>query len=127
MQVFSKVDKKVLLTSIAILVVVLLIGLMIYQYMAGSAPEVKNSLGGIQTENNSVINPDNQEPVIEAPEVQIQAGEIQVETKNSSFLSVCLDECGNGICQKVDTNCEKDPSLNCICPETQAECPQDCK
>ena len=42
-------------------------------------------------------------------------------------LTVCLDQCGNGICEQSDPNCGKENSLNCICLESKQDCPQDCK
>jgi hypothetical protein len=46
----------------------------------------------------------------------------------STGLFICADKCGDGVCQTSDPNCgESDSNLNCICPETQQECPQDCQ
>ena len=53
MAVFSKVDKKVLIILVAILVVILLLGFIFYKYMAGSIIKVQNSVGGAQTEQKT--------------------------------------------------------------------------
>lgn len=43
-------------------------------------------------------------------------------------LYVCADRCGDNICQFADPECgEENTNLNCICPETNQDCPQDCK
>jgi uncharacterized protein YxeA len=53
---FSKVDKKVLITLIAVIVMILLFGFLIYQYTAGSMIKVQNLTGGAQTEKSQTIN-----------------------------------------------------------------------
>ena len=127
MAIFSKIDKKILIILIIALVVILLLGIWIYRYLSAGGAKIENSAGGVQTqapatEQNS--NQNNNSP----PQVQIPAGGVQSQGENGGgTLSVCLDKCGDGICQKTDPNCGKDNNLNCICPETPQECPQDCK
>ena len=117
-KLFSKTDKKVLIILIVVLVVILLLGFAIYKYVAGSVDRVRNSVGGVETEQKSN----------NTPQVQIQAGGVQVQGESGGgMLSVCLDKCGDGICQEADLSCGESNNLNCICPETQQECPQDCK
>ncbi len=116
MKIFSKLDKKVLIILITALVVILLIGFIVYKYISGSLVDVKNLTGGAQTEQNNT------------PQVQIQADGVQVQGENGGgTFSVCLDKCGDGVCQETDPNCGKGNGLNCICPENPQECPQDCK
>ncbi|MCX6718465.1 MAG: hypothetical protein NTY81_02585 [Candidatus Staskawiczbacteria bacterium] len=123
--IFSKLDKKVLIILIALVVVILLAGFAIYKYTGNSGIKTQNSAGGAQTQTeqtpeNSSAGQDN--AIISAPQVQIQA---QGENGGGS-LSICVDKCGDGVCQKTDPNCDAN-NLSCICPETLKECPQDCK
>lgn len=137
MTIFSKIDKKVLFILIIIIAIILLVGFIVYQYVAGGYPSgrvnVQNLIGGAQTEKKSDNTSDDQgNPVINAPQVQIQAGGVQAQGEPGGYpglgtLSVCSDKCGDGVCQKTDSNCDKDNNLNCICLETPQECPQDCK
>jgi len=120
---FSKVDKKILLILIVVIAAVLLVGFMVYQYMVSPATKMQNSTGGAQTEVQGSPKEDNNNP-----QVQVEVGGIQAQGGNGQgMLSVCLDKCGDGVCQKTDPNCGKDNNLNCICPETPQDCPEDCK
>ena len=60
-------------------------------------------------------------------QVELQTQGVKAQSANGGgTLSICLDKCGDGICQAQDTTC-KSGDLNCICPETHASCPADCK
>lgn len=112
---FSKIDKKILIWIVIALVVILLLGLAIYRYMKEGGIKVQDTAGGIGTEieNNT-------------PQVQVQPEDIQAQGANGGgTLTVCVDKCGDGICQTSDPECKD--SMNCVCPENQQECPQDCK
>jgi hypothetical protein len=50
MVIFSTVDKKVLIFSTAIIILILLINFLIYKYLPSPIVEVKNIIGGAQTE-----------------------------------------------------------------------------
>lgn len=50
MVIFSTVDKKVLMVSIAIIILILLINLAIYKYLPSPIVEIQNLNGGAQTE-----------------------------------------------------------------------------
>ena len=102
-----------------ILIVILGIGFVVYK-LTLSPVKVQNSAGGAQTENPEIQTP---AAANNSPTTTIQA---QADD-SSIILSVCRDKCGDGICQKIDPNCTKEDQLNCICPETPKECPQDCK
>ena len=120
---FSKIDKKVLIVSGAIIVAILLVVFAVYKYSANSGTEVQNITGGAQTE---VQSPTDQSSNI--PQVQIEAGGIQTEGgSGQGMLTVCMDKCGDGVCQETDPNCGENSNLNCVCPETPQECPQDCE
>ena len=128
MTIFSKIDKRILIILIVALVVILLIGFIVYQYMFFPAGKVQNLTGGEQTEEKSNdVSGDQGKPIIDAPQVQIQAGDVQAQgDSGGGTFSICLDKCEDGICQKIDSNCGED-DISCICPETPQECPQDCK
>lgn len=124
---FSKIDGKVMQILIIALVVILLgVFIIISQYFSGSlssVPKVQDLTGGAQTENNSINKTANN-----TPSVQVQIGGVQANGENGGgILTVCMDKCGDGICQKTDPNCGKNNTLNCICPETSQNCPKDCK
>lgn len=61
--------------------------------------------------------------------IQIDSSGIEINGQSQNpGLTVCLDKCGDGICQTSDPDCGKEGSnLNCICPETKQECFADCK
>ena len=53
---------------------------------------------------------------------------VEVEATSTSpkgMLLVCIDKCGDGICQNVAA-CEEG-DMNCVCTENKQECPADCK
>lgn len=113
--IFSKIDKKILIILIAVVVAILLIVFVAYKYILSPGIKVQNSAGGAQTEKQT-------------QQVQVQVGGVGAQgTNGGGTLSVCIDKCGDGICEKTDPNCSADNNLNCICPETPQECPQDCK
>jgi hypothetical protein len=114
MTLFSKGDKKILIILITAIVVILLFGFVIYQYMLGSGVKVQNITGGAG---------DQGKPTISAPEVQIEAQ----GGNDPGSLSICSDKCGDGICQRTDTDCGGEDNPNCTCLETAQECPQDCE
>ncbi len=95
---FTKIDKKILIILAIAFVIILALGFLVYKYLNFSGVEVENSAGGVKTESEL----------------------------NKGAVTVCLDECGNGKCQKLDPGCDVG-SLNCICAETPQDCPQDCK
>lgn len=121
----TKIDKKVLVILIVVLALVLLIGFAAYKYLTKSASSVQNSIGGANTENqNPADSGENQSDGIPSVQVQLQA--VGGAEEDDGF-SVCLDKCGDGQCQASDSGCDRANNMNCICPETAQECPQDCK
>ena len=50
MAIFSKVDKKVLIISVILLIAFLLVGFILYRYITNSGVNVQNLTGGAQTE-----------------------------------------------------------------------------
>jgi len=109
-------DKKVFKILIIVVVAVSLAGLGTYFYLASSGIKVKNATGGVQTQGNN------------AAPVQIEVGGVKAGGESGQgLLSVCMDKCGDDVCQKTDPNCGEGGNLNCVCPETPQDCPQDCK
>ena len=95
-------EKKILIISIVIIIAAL--------GAAGFFAYVQNSISG--TDN--------------APQVQVQAeGAVTQSDNGAGMLLVCVDKCGDGVCQKSDPECKD--NLNCVCLETPQDCPQDCK
>lgn len=45
----------------------------------------------------------------------------QPAPKNRNTIPICVDRCGDGICQEVVCL-----AAGCPCPETAGSCPQDC-
>ncbi len=118
---FTKMNKKVLIVSIVFLAVLLIAGFFFYKYLNQLPESVENSNEGASTENLSGDQNDN------VPQFQIEEGGIGVQAENGGgSLTVCLDKCGDTICQETDMECEGEGNLNCVCPETPEECPQDC-
>lgn len=129
MAIFSKLDKKTLFILVIILIVILLVSFMVYKYVAGFKTGAQNLSSGTQIQKGSdKISSGSAGSIANNQQVQIEVGGVQAEGNTGlGALSVCLDKCGDGICQKTDPNCSKNNNLNCICPETPQECPQDCK
>lgn len=97
-----KMSKNIMLIGAVILVLILGAIFLAYQY----------NLFGInksQTENQEVQN---------VPDFGT--------TSASAFLMVCVDKCGDNVCQDTVSTCQEN-DLNCTCQETKQECPQDCK
>lgn len=108
--IFTKIDKKVLVILIVVLVVAVILGFSFYKYFISRGLGVKNAAK------------DN------APQVQLNGLDVKAEGQNGGgTLSVCVDECGNGVCQQTDLSCGSGSDLNCICAESAKDCPEDCK
>lgn len=118
---FTKIDKKILIISIAAIVLILLAGFLAFEYLTKPENKIENSIGGTGTE----IQPDNQNSGEEVPKIGVNVGGVQTEGGNQKGLTICSDKCGDGVCQAADPECKKD--MNCICAETPQDCPQDCK
>lgn len=116
-----KINKKVVVVLIIVLAVIVIAGIILLKQFSDNRANVQNSAGGATIENVE----QNQEE----SEVQAEFGDIEIETQGSSSsggLSICMDKCGDNICQAKDEACPEG-SFNCPCEETPAECPQDCQ
>ena len=114
-------SKKKIVVLIIILIVVLIGGFFALEYV--SAPENKtennlNDADGAEVDQNN--NSDNFQP-------EVEIGGVEVNGNNNSGLIICSDKCGDGVCQTKDLECNDKSNLNCTCPETKEDCPQDCK
>lgn len=124
---FSKIDKKVLIVSAVALVIILLAGFFVFRYLNQiKATETQNSLGGASIDNSAEQKNNSAQ---QTSPVDIGAGGVEVNGgsggNGGDGFTVCADRCGDGICQKPDPSCKG--KLNCTCPETPQDCPQDCK
>lgn len=113
--IFSKIDKKILIILSVILVVVLIAGFFVYKYLKDVERTVQNN---------------QEEVIIETPEQEqeqspVNLGNLQIETQPQPGLTICVDKCGDGVCQALDPECKD--SMNCTCAETKVDCPGDCK
>jgi len=124
---FTKIDKKVLIILIITLIIILASVFLIYKYIGSGKTGVENTTGGVSTEeqkNQENSSKDNNTDD-STPQVEIKAEGITGDPSNGGMLIVCVDKCGDGVCQPAGTACVD--SLNCICAETKADCPGDCK
>ena len=109
-------NKKILIISIIVLVVVLALGFIVYKYIVSVPVEVQNVAGGAQVQNDA------------SDQVKVDVDGIKTEPVNGGgTFNICLDKCGDGICQETDPKCGEDINLGCVCLETSQDCPQDCK
>ncbi len=117
---FSKIDKKVLVVAIVILIVVLVAGFFVYKYFILDRKDMNS------TTNQQAVQPTQQSnlPIIEGPKVELQSPTVQTQQQDS--LMICADRCGDNICQKAGQICPSNDNLNCACAETHADCPKDC-
>lgn len=97
-------DKKALIILIIIVALVLAGGFLFFKYSKNNQPEIQNNIGGLDTELEVVAEPGSGE--------------------GGGDFTVCLDQCGDGICQADNGGCT---GFDCTCAETAQECPQDCK
>jgi hypothetical protein len=115
-------NKKNIIISIVVLIALLVVLFFVYEFFSTPKEPVKDVIGGVNTEQPIAPTTNNN-----SDSVQVQTEEIKVEeTTSKGTLTICLDKCGDGFCQTSDPKCDK-PDLNCICLETKADCPQDCK
>lgn len=127
---FTKIDKKVLIVAIVVLLLVLGVVFFAYTYLVSGKKDL-NSNNSQATQQQTIQAPqDNTQennPIIEElekPQIQFQNPTIGTQEKGS--LMICADKCGDGICQKAGEVCPENDHLNCACGETIQECPQDC-
>lgn len=120
-------NKKNLIILAVLLAVVLAVGFFIYRYSTAVKTEGSNSANE-QNQPKTENPPDNSGNQGNPLQVELEQGGIKAEgTDGGGSLSVCSDKCGDGVCQQPDPTCDINNSMNCTCPETPQDCPQDCK
>ena len=118
--VFSKIDRKILMTIGVILVVVLIASLFVYKYSKDVGETVQDD------EEEAIIETSDDQIIAPNENLQIEPGlPAQPGPPAQPGLTICADKCGDGVCQPAGTVCAD--KLNCTCAETKADCPQDCK
>lgn len=113
-------NKKFLIIVIIITVAVVVLAGVWFLFQAKENPPA----GGQPAENSQPKNNIQAEVPAEIPE-----GGAGIEINNESnkgVLLICVDKCGDQICQKSDPNCDFN-TLGCTCSETAEDCPQDCR
>lgn len=115
-------DKKKIGVVIIGLVIIGVAGFLAYKYLSLPGIRNQNLTGGpAQTSSETpVASPQNSgNMVTPLPSLSVEAN------GSGGIFTICSDKCGDGICQKKDPECKD--NMNCICPETKDDCPQDCK
>lgn len=121
-----ELNKKNLIILIVILAIVLVAGFFAYKYFLGVKSENNNPADG-QNQQEAGNVPENSGEQENFPQIELEAGGVKTEGGNTGGgLIICADKCGDGVCQKTDPSCTAG-NMNCTCPETSQECPQDCK
>ena len=119
--IFSKIDKKILIILGVILIVVLIAGFFVYKYLKDVEKTVENN------QEEAII--ETSEQGQERPPVDLGNPQIEIQQQSGlpaqPGLTICVDKCGDGVCQALDPECKD--SMNCICAETKVDCPGDCK
>jgi len=117
---FIMVYRKGLIIAVIALVMLVIFSIIFYQYLL-SKNAAKLLLLSSPTPDMTMITPS------PSPSVHVEAGGFTAEgTNGAGSFTICLDKCGDSICQKEDTACTPG-DFNCTCHETPKECPQDCK
>ncbi|KKP33231.1 MAG: hypothetical protein A2312_00870 [Candidatus Staskawiczbacteria bacterium RIFOXYB2_FULL_32_9] len=117
-------NKKVLVISLVVLIIILVMGVFVFFNLKDVKAPVSNFVSEINNPENGISN--NVEQKVEDPKIEIGIPEIETENgKNPPGLQICVDVCGDGVCQPVGTICKD--NLNCPCEETKEYCPQDCR
>lgn len=110
-------NKKILLIIILLVVVLVIAGYLGFNYY-------KEVNKGEDIQEN--LENDTSSDIIDNP-VQIQDIQVNNDGDNPRGLLVCVDACGDGVCQRAGDPCGDAGNLNCSCAETPQDCPQDCK
>lgn len=114
-------NKKNLIILAVFSAVILVAGFLAYQYFAGTKTENNNPSNG-QNQQNTEVTPGD-ESIIED---NAQSVQIEADTGGGGLI-ICSDKCGDNVCQQPDPDCDMQKSMNCTCPETPQDCPQDCR
>ena len=99
----TSMNKKTLIISIVVIVLLAAFCFSLYAYINQPSDDQ------VQKDNTNV-------PLVE---VKAEPG----SNNSAGILTVCVDECGSGVCQNGESACN---DLSCVCMESKKECPQDC-
>lgn len=115
-------NKKLFILGIIVVVLIVFGGTLVYYKKTADEQKGEDFASLIDNEKNeeSKENSESQLP----PQIEIQA--VSGENASEGSLIICVDKCGDGVCQNEETVCEGG-NLNCVCVETMINCPQDCK
>jgi|SRR3989344_77536 len=116
---FKNMNKKVLIITVVFLVLLLVGGFFTYNYFTKIKTFIPNDENSLNKQGNQQENTQNSQD-----QVNVDISNIEIEEGDKSGLLICVDKCGDSICQKVEDQCN---NLNCVCLEDKQECPQDCK
>ncbi len=111
---FSKIDKKIIISFLGVAVVLAVCGIIVYKLYTGAKPVLQEDTNQQNTQE-------------EQGDADVQILQNGIEVGGGTMqdgLFVCVSKCGDGICQEVGTVCPD--NLNCPCVEDKNECPEDC-
>jgi len=115
--IFSKIDKKILIIVGVIAIIILIAIFFAFEYSKSVGETVQNE------EESTTIGASNSDQ-IQSP-VSLEGIQAETESGLQSDFTICVQRCGDGICQPAGTICID--NLNCVCAETKVDCPNDCK
>lgn len=121
----QKIDKKILIMLVVILIAVLSAGFFVFKYLKEIKTVPQDSALQESLEKEEKADEDFELLPSEEEQPSIDAGSLQIETEQQAGLFICVDKCGDNICQASDPECKN--NMNCVCLETKEECPKDCK
>jgi len=106
-------NKKLIFSLIILILVLVAGGIGAYQYFQNQ-PILQES-GQQQNQDSN-----------DSPQVEVVDPNIEFGGSGGGQLTICKDECGNGVCQMQAEAEACESGINCICAETPKECPVDC-
>lgn len=101
-------NKKIILILIITFAVFFIAGVLIFQYINKIDSAENRSADAVENLESNQSSMEKTEPV----------------EKPKGSLSICMDKCGDGICQISNEDCGE---IDCICLETPQDCPKDCQ
>lgn len=119
---FPKIDKKILIILIIVLIAFLVAGYFVFKYTKEIRTRTQDLSDGANTEEEQS---EKTEPSLDEENSAVEIEYPRIEADPESGLFICVDQCGDKVCQTSDTECKD--NINCICPETKEDCPSDCQ
>jgi regulatory protein YycI of two-component signal transduction system YycFG len=115
--IFSKIDKKILIIVGIIAIIILIAIFFAFKYSKLVGETVRNE------EESTTTGASNSDQI--QPSISLEGIQIETDSGLQSDFTICVQQCGDGICQPAGTICID--NLNCVCAETKMDCPNDCK